>query len=320
MATSQTFEHTRTDMGQPGDSRGETMQLSDLRIRDPYILADPASGAYFLYGTTDPDPWSGPGVGFETYRSEDLVRWSGPLEAFRPPAGFWGTSQFWAPEVHAHACRYFMFATFAGVGRRRGTQVLVADRPEGPFAPWSDGPVTPDGWESLDGTLHVDPHGRPWLVFCHEWVQIADGAIAVLRLSNDLTRAATKPVVLFHASEAPWTRPIPGTSNYVTDGPFVISDNLTGELVMLWSSLGETGYALGVARSSTGILGPWRHERQPLWSRDGGHGMVFTTFDGRRMLTLHQPNESPRERAVLHEIHGHGVLHVTDDTAERKIS
>lgn len=296
------------------------MHLSDLRIRDPYVLADASSGSYFLYGTTDPDPWSGAGVGFDAYRSDDLEHWSGPIQAFRPPAGFWGKTQFWAPEVHPYAGRYFMFASFAGEGRPRGTQVLAADRPEGPFLSWSDGPVTPDEWESLDGTLHIDPEGSPWLVFCHEWVQIADGSIAALRLTSDLTCAAREPVVLFHASDAPWTHSVPDTASFVTDGPFVITDRLTGELTMLWSSLGEAGYAVGVARSSSGILGPWQHDPQPLWGSDGGHAMVFNTFDDRRMLALHVPNDSPHERAAFHELRGHGLLHVTDDTSEKNNS
>ncbi|WP_297789650.1 glycoside hydrolase family 43 protein [Microbacterium sp.] len=297
----------RAVAGRRGESGRDTVRLNDFRIRDPYVLADATSGSYFLYGTTDPDPWSGQGVGFDAYRSTNLEDWSGPIAVFRPPADFWGTTQFWAPEVHAHSGRYFMFATFAGEERSRGTQVLVAERPEGPFLPWSDGPVTPEDWESLDGTLHIDPHGRPWLVFCHEWVQIGDGSIAALRLTSDLRKAATTPVVLFHASEAPWTRPVPGTGSYVTDGPFLTRDRITGELVMLWSSLSDTGYTLGAARSSTGILGPWQHHDQPVWSQDGGHGMLFTTFDGRQMLALHQPNDSPWERATLLRPRGRGT-------------
>lgn len=211
MSPSHILDRSPADAEQPGTPDEADLRLSDLRIRDPYVLADAISGTYFLYGTTDQEPWSGPGVGFDAYRSSDLEHWSGPIEVFRPPAGFWGTTQFWAPEMHRYAGRYFMFATFAGPVRRRGTQALVADRPDGPFLPWSDGPVTPDGWESLDGTLHVDPDGVPWLVFCHEWLQIGDGSIAVLRRSDELTRAVGEPIVLFHASEARWARPVTPT-------------------------------------------------------------------------------------------------------------
>lgn len=72
-----------------------------------------------------------------------------------------------------------MFATFALAGEKRGTAILVADRPEGPYEPWSEGPVTPEDWLSLDGTLYVDEAGDPWMVFCHEWVQIQNGTVDV---------------------------------------------------------------------------------------------------------------------------------------------
>ena len=64
------------------------------------------------------------------------------MPAFRPPAGFWADTQFWAPEVVARDGRFFMFATFASSDPQagpRGIQVLVSAEPTGPFAPWSDG-------------------------------------------------------------------------------------------------------------------------------------------------------------------------------------
>jgi len=85
----------------------------------------------------------------------------------------------------------------------------------------------------LDGTLYVEDD-RPWMVFCHEWVQIDDGTMNAVRLSEDLAKPLGEPILLFRASEAPWCRPIrPG--KYVTDGPcFHRLEN--GRLVMLWSS------------------------------------------------------------------------------------
>lgn len=280
-----------------------TRLLSGIRMRDPFVLSD--GDGYFLYGTTDPDPWAGPGTGFDVYRSADLEHWDGPLPAFRPPAGFWGETQFWAPEVYRFGDRYAMLATFAGSGARRGTQVLVADAAVGPFRPWSVGAVTPPDWECLDGTLHVDDRGDPWIVFCHEWVQLGDGAIAAQRLSADLSAAVGAPLVLFHASEAPWARPLAPDPEvrrdaaFVTDGPFLWRSS-SGSLMLLWSSFGEEGYAMGIARSVSGeITGPWRHDPEPLWPHDGGHGMVLDAQDGRRFLVFHRPNRSPLERPVM---------------------
>jgi arabinan endo-1,5-alpha-L-arabinosidase len=72
---------------------------------------------------------------------------------------------------------------------------------------------------------------------------------------------------------------------------------------MLWSSFGDNGYAMGIAHSTTGgIQGPWTQEPGPIWGTDGGHGMLFRTFDGRLFLTLHQPNDTPNERTILREL------------------
>lgn len=53
-----------------------------------------------------------------------------------------------------------------------------------------------------------------------------------------------------------------------------------------------------MAESSSGqIEGPWHVHPEPYQDADGGHGMLFTTFDGVRKLALHRPNDPPNERA-----------------------
>lgn len=281
-----------------------------IHIRDPFILPEPAEKAYYMFGTTDQDAWNGPGKGFDCFKSSNLSQWDGPIPAFRPPPSFWGALNFWAPEVHRFNSRYYMLASFKAPGRYRGTQVLVSGSPAGPYAPITDGPVTPPDWECLDGTLHIDSDGKPWIVFCHEWVQIHNGAIYAMRLSLDLAEPAGRPVFLFNASEAPWVRrqawPADGAKyrfpTYITDGPFVFR-NSSGKLLMLWSSSGSAGYAMGLARSESGhVCGPWRQEPQALWSRDGGHGMVFRKFSGELFVTFHSPNKASMERPVFLEI------------------
>ena len=285
------------------------MKTTDIHIRDPFVLPVTHSGLYYLFGTTDED-CAGKGTGFDCYRSRNLTDWEGPIPAFRPPPGFWSDIQYWAPEVHFFKGRYYMFATFKATQRYRGTQILVADLPEGPYQPWSDQPVTPQDWECLDGTLHIDQEGFPWIVFCHEWVQIHNGAMYALRLSEDLKQAVGRPVFLFNASEAPWGRAStwsdPATPRlfpvYVTDGPFLYR-TANGSLLMLWSSDGPKGYAMGIARSSTGrVEGPWVHDPEALWLEDGGHGMIFRSFEGRLFMTLHQPNTPSKERPVFCEL------------------
>lgn len=45
-------------------------------IRDPFILSDAAGSTYWLYGSRYSNIWSGPGTGFDGYRSPNLVDWA----------------------------------------------------------------------------------------------------------------------------------------------------------------------------------------------------------------------------------------------------
>ncbi|WP_336743763.1 glycoside hydrolase family 43 protein [Paenibacillus sp. y28] len=275
------------------------MLLEDINLRDPFILPVPEEQAYYLYGTAGATAWSGTPEGFPVYRSSDLTHWEGPFQAFQPPAGFWADRHFWAPEVHRWNGRYYMLASFKSEQRCRGTQILAADQPQGPFEPLGDRPVTPADWECLDGTLYADEDGVPWLVFCREWLEVLDGEVYAMPLLPDLTAGAAEPVLLFRASEAAWARPVKGDDHFVTDGPFLhrLPD---GSLVMLWSSIGEQGYAMGLARSAGGrMTGPWSQEAEPVFAKDGGHGMLLRTLEGRLLLTIHTPNKNPLERPIL---------------------
>lgn len=280
---------------------------TEIQIRDPFVLPLVAERRYVLFGTTDTNAWSGVATGFDCYLSvgESLDEWEGPIPAFRPSSDFWSRENYWAPEVHEWRGRYYMFASFKAPGVCRGTQILVADNPTGPYEPHSPAPVTPPDWECLDGTLFVDLDGKPWMVFCHEWLQVGDGEICAVPLAEDLTAATGDPVLLFRASSAPWAKSFSSRGikeAYVTDGPFLHRLE-NGTLAMLWSTTGAQGYCMGLATSeSGGILGPWHQSPEPLFATDGGHGMLFRAFDGTLYMTLHQPKKTPLERPFFFPI------------------
>ncbi len=276
------------------------IRRSDIQMRDPYVFVE--NGLYYLYGTTDPDCWHGAPVGFDVYIGDTLESFEYAGRAFAPSPGFWGTQNFWAPELHKYRGMYYLFASFKAPDRRRATSILRSPSPTGPFALFGDDSVTPPEWECLDGTLHVDTAGDPWVVFCHEWVQPGGGTVCARRLKADLSGAAGDPVTLFHASDAPWSNRVrhsSGIEGYVTDGPSMVYP-AKGGLLMLWSSLCETGYAIGLAVSDNGnVLGPWRQQDKAVFSGDGGHGMVFRGLDGALRLAIHTPNKTPNERPVF---------------------
>jgi len=270
------------------------VKLNDIHIRDPFILVD--DDRYYLYGTRGAEAW-GKCKGFDIYISENLDEWSGPAEVFSKPADFWADMNYWAPEVHKYKNKFYMFASFKSETQCRGTQILVSDKPNGIFHVHSEYPITPNDWECLDGTFYISRDGTPYMVFCHEWLQVNDGEICAVQLSEDLKNAVGDPFLLFTASEPDWA--VKGNKTFVTDGPFM-HRLATGELLMIWSSFSENGYVEAVAYSDNGeITGKWMHKPELLFSKDGGHGMIFASKTGELTFIMHSPNVSPNERPVI---------------------
>jgi len=305
----------------------KSTDIKDIHIRDPFILVDRASKTYYMYRSAhgDMSEYDGRG-GVEVFKSKDLKNWEGPQLAMVVPEDNWITGRIWAPEVHAYNGKYYMFATVNSdiiwqaapkdwaAKTFRGVQVYVADRPEGPFKAFSRFPHTPVDEMALDGTLWVED-GKPYMVYCHEWVQTVDGEMCVMALSDNLSKTEGRSIKLFNASAAKWSTGSTGKEgrpkSYVTDGCFLYKTK-TGKLLMIWSSFMYGQYALGIAESMTGsVMGPWKQNDEPLFSANGGHGMIFKSLEGKLYLVLHSPNDRD-ERATFIE------LEDTGDTLIRK--
>ncbi len=277
------------------------MKRTDINIRDPFVLVH--EGAYYLYGTRGETCW-GPADGFDVYVSRDLENWEGPHVCFHNDGTFWADRNYWAPEVYHYGDSFYMFASFKHPDVKRGSAVLKADSPMGPFRPHSNGCVTPRDWECLDGTLYVSKTGDPYMVFCHEWVQAGDGEVCAIPLTKDLSAPAGEPKLLFHASDAAWCKVMnhsSGVSGCVTDGPFFWR-TADGTLLCLWASFSQGGYTEGVAVSDNGEIDGHFTQVEPLFMDDGGHGMVFRALDGQLYMTLHSPNAHLQERPFFHPI------------------
>jgi beta-xylosidase len=288
-----------------------------MPVHDPWMIAHRATRTYYLYSSASAR-MSGTGrTGTLYYKSRDLATWEGPFIAFVAPEDSWADprTNAWAPEVHEHRGKYYLFTTLHNGSRTlhspdttrrqsmRATIIAVSDSPEGPFVlTKKDAPVTPPNFMTLDGTLYVDGAGKPWMVYAHEWIQKVDGTMEAIPLNDELSAATGKPIHLFKASDAPWINaqmtPNDRPNQYVTDGPEFFRTR-TGKLLMLWSSymkneLGRDGYVQTVARSRSGELqGPWE-QLSPLVGNDSGHGMLFRSFDGKLMLVIHQPFQNAR--------------------------
>lgn len=301
----------------------DTERLPDVRIRDPHILADAESGNYYLTSSLRRSEQH-PCGGVEVRTSRNLVDWGLPVPVYSVSEDNWGRAGVWAPEMHAYRGWYYLFLThnsdepLPGVERGaslepgypplvcRGSQVLLSSSPLGPFRAFHHRPHLSISMMTLDGTLWIE-EGVPYMVYCHEWVQMQDGTVEMVRLKDDLSDVAGAPQVLFRGSDAPWgTGSRQEPRSYVTDGPCLYRTR-TGHLLMIWSSFVHGVYTTGIAHSESDTLaGPWRQQAEPLFTEDGGHGTIFTRFDDQPMLVLHQPNRVPDEHAWLFELEDTG--------------
>lgn len=321
-----------------------SLHLRDMPLHDPFIVAHAPTKTYYLYTTNYPPLTNDRRPGTMVYTSTDLLNWTPPKAVFTVPEGTWAdpAERPWAPEVHEYKGRFYLFTTLHNsktvtasppavwmATTLRSTIIAVSDSPLGPFTILSNGgPWVPREFMALDGTLYLDPAGKPWMVYAHEWVQKLDGTMEAIPLTDDLTAAAGDPIHLFSASEAPWLKtnkraPTTWPSTYVTDGCELFRTK-TGQLLMLWSSYDPSVKAPGgrddiyletVARSTSGTIeGPWE-QLDPLLGQDSGHGMLFRTFEGQLVLIVHRPFKSARGK--LYEMEDAGdrlrvVKHRTD--------
>ena len=279
------------------------MKISDIRIRDPYILLD--GDKYYMYGTTrmPEDGYDVGTFGFDVYVSSDLSEFEGPYPVFEQGKEFFGISDYWAPEVYKIGEEYFMSASFKGNEGLHGVGILSSKSPLGPFTPHSEMPITPKNWAAIDGTLYFED-GKPYMIFVHEWSQIGDGTMCYAELSEDLKRFAGDPVFMLRASENPFgraSRRRDGSQGYITDGPCMHKCE-NGDLLMLWSMRGERGYIECIYHSDNGRLSGSFKPKSLLFGEDGGHGMLFCDKENKLKFVLHTPNTRGEERAKIYDI------------------
>ena len=285
-------------------------KLSDIRIRDPFIL--PHNGTYYLYGTIGETKGE---KSLYVHQSADLIDWTEPQVIFTLPDNSWAVGELWAPEVHKYNGRFYLFVSILGKNGLRGMQIAVSNTPDGPFKCISNKPITPLDKSCIDGTLYVE-NGAPYIVYSHDWPDnyikekgVYVGQICALQLNEALTDSVGKPFLLFDSWDAPVSQNAPVTHEFEgktvtrcgSDGPFLIKKD--GKLLLLWSPIPKGNYIVAYAISENGsIKGNWRHCKKPLFSDNGGHAMVFEDFNGKLTMCIHHPEVYFNEHALLQRI------------------
>ena len=285
----------------------ENIPLDSINLSDPFILADQKTNMYYMTGT-----------GGLLWKSKDLKYWNGPYNVVKTDSNSWmgPKPMIWAAEIHAYKGKYYYFATFTNRAviidtfrgnkiERRASHVLVSDQPDGPYVPMKDSVYLPANKPTLDGTFWVDTDGKPYMVYCYEWLQNWNGTIEKIELKPDLSGSIGEGKVLFLASDSPWSREKDETGadkpNKVTDGPYLFNTG-TGRLGMIWTSWIYDVYTQGVAYSQSGTLdGPWIHDIEPITPPNFGHGMLFRTLEGKMLMSVHShKNVNGRYQRIPH--------------------
>lgn len=296
--------------------RVRTVPLDSIVLSDPCILADDDTHMYYMTGT-----------GGMLWKSPDLKMWTGPYHVAKTDPESWMGPRpaIWAAELHKYKGKYYYFATFTNnairidsvkgnVIPRRASHILVSDKAEGPYRPIGKKNYLPEKQPTLDGTFWVDLDNKPYMVYCGEWLQNWNGTVEKIRLKSDLSGSIGKGKVLFRAFDSPWSREKDENGNEipnkVTDGPYLFRTQ-TGRLGMLWTSWIYQDYVQGVAYSESGTLdGPWIQQKEPITPRNYGHGMLFRTFEGKLMMSVHShENIKGRYHRVPH-------LFLVDDSGD----
>jgi beta-xylosidase len=271
----------------------ENVPLDSIRLSDPFILADKSTAIYYMTGT-----------GGMLWKSKDLSKWTGPYVVTQTDPQSWmgPRPMIWAAELHPYKGKYYYFATFTNrnvnidtvkgnIINRRASHILVSENPAGPYIPMKDDIYLPADKPTLDGTFWVDKEGKPYMIFCHEWLQNWNGTIEKIELKPDLSGSIGEGKVLFRAFDSPWSKEKDEKGNIipnkVTDGPFLFKTQ-TGNLGMIWTSWVFSDYVQGVAYSESGTLdGPWLQQKEPITPPNFGHGMLFRTFEGKLLMSVH---------------------------------
>ncbi|KJD34823.1 glycoside hydrolase [Tamlana nanhaiensis] len=271
----------------------KNIPLDSIVLSDPAILADKATNTYYMTGT-----------GGKLWKSKDLKLWTGPFTVAETNPNSWmgPKPMIWAAELHQYKNKYYYFATFTNrevkidtaygnVIERRASHILVSDKAEGPYKPMQDDIYLPEAKPTLDGTFWIDTDGKPYMIYCYEWLQNNNGTMEKIELKSDLSGSVGKGKLLFKASESPWSKEKDSNGNEkahkVTDGPYLFKTK-TGRLGMIWTSWQYDVYVQGVAYSKSGMLdGPWEHEKDIITPPNFGHGMLFKTFEGKTLMSVH---------------------------------
>lgn len=247
-----------------------------LFFGDPYILRH--EGMYYMYGTSGED-------GIKVYRSEDKIRWEGPVGVKGGYAlhkeDVWGERWFWAPEVYFINEKFYMFFS-----AEEHIHVAVSHSPLGPFTQEEEKPLLSS--KAIDNHLFIDDDGKAYIYF----VKFDQGlSVWVTEMNDDLLSMQKESMKECIRPSQPWEK----REGVVNEGPFVLKHQ--GKYYLFYSGNGYTSQDYGVGFAvADNPWGPWqKYAHNPILQspdtlRGVGHGAFFRDQEEKLYYVYHSHN------------------------------
>ena len=277
-------------------------QAKQVSVHDPVLAKE--GNTYYLFST-------GPGITF--YSSADMRNWkpegrvfaNDPVWAKKAAPSFKG--HIWAPDVHAHKGKYYVYYSVSGFGLNTsgiGVTTNATLDPRAPNYKWEDqGMILQsvpgrDNWNAIDPNIIEDSKGTAWMTFGSFW-----SGIKMVRLDASRIRLAEPQE--WHAIAArarpqgtPDGQPGPGE----IEGPHILKKGDYYYLFVSWGlccKKAASTYHVVVGRSQQ-VTGPYL-DRGGKDMRQGGGSPVIAgnakwqgvghnsayTIDGKDLMVLH---------------------------------
>ncbi len=276
----------------------ERPQFGHIQMADPTIYND--EGTYYLYGTGRLRGHQGDG--FEVYRSNDLVKWEGPVGnddgfCLKQSPDTWGTMGFWAPQMFKKDGKYHFIYT-----ANEQIAIATSDSPMGPFQ--QEEPVClPAEMKQIDPFVFFD--GKKTYLY---HVRLQEGnRIFVSEMEKDMKSLKEKTTRECVSAEEGWEDTWKAEWR-VCEGPTVIKIDKTYYLFYSCNDFRNKDYAVGYATAKH-PLGPWKKHGEPIIVRGvigapgTGHGDLLKNDKGEWQYVFHTHyNDSqvtPRKTAIV---------------------
>ncbi|MDR2272325.1 MAG: glycoside hydrolase family 43 protein [Sphingobacterium sp.] len=297
----------------------------EVALGDPFILYDPRSDQYYLYGT------GGTENGFVAYSSKDLKQWTSAGKVYdgKQPKG-WGTKDFWAPEVYAINNKYYMYYS-AHWKENPGNKlenyrigVTVADDPLGPFVDLTGRPLFDPGYPIIDANVFRDTDNRNYLFYsrcCYEhpvaseiaeWAKskwgykdIEESWVYGVELDSSLQQVIGQPVLLvrpparMNDAQSAWeSRSVSAgeINRRWTEGSFLLKANEQYYMMYSANYFAGANYAVGYATAQSPLGNYQKSETNPIIEKDTdkggivsgtGHNSIFKDREGKLRCVYH---------------------------------